>query len=146
MIRLALTAAILTLASPALADPCKAIPDKGPGPAWLKRGTVFTGPVVHVIDADGLCVNVGGNVQNMHIAHGPSWVEVRLADFYGPELNEPGGRQAKAALERIAKGKRVSCVYQSRSYDRADAVCTLDGTSLGDLMRRAGVREGGRGR
>jgi hypothetical protein len=26
------------------------------------------------------------------------------------------------------------------------ARCELDGASLGDLMRRAGVREGGRGR
>lgn len=136
MIRLAL--ALTLLATPALADPCKAIPDKGPAPAWLKRGTVFSGPVSYVGDGDGLCVAVGP---------GPDrWVEVRLADFYAPELHEPGGREAKATLERIVRGKRVSCVYERRSWDRAIAVCTLNGVSVGDLMRRAGVREGGRGR
>jgi hypothetical protein len=24
-----------------------------------------------------------------------TWIEIRLSDFYAPELNEPGGRQAR---------------------------------------------------
>jgi micrococcal nuclease len=119
----------------ALADPCKAIPDKGPMPAFLKPGSTFSGPVTYVGDGDSLCVAVGPSPSD--------WVEVRVSDFYAPELNAPGGQEAKAALERIAKGRRVECRAIRQSYDRVVARCALQGGSLGDLMRSAGVREGG---
>lgn len=38
MIRTAIIIAALALATPAIADPCKAIPDRGPMPSYLKRG------------------------------------------------------------------------------------------------------------
>jgi len=130
--------AALALAPSALADPCKAIPDRGPAPAWLSRGAAFTGPVVYVGDGDSLCVSVG---------HGAAlWVEVRLADFYAPELRAPGGPEAKAALTRITSGRTAHCVADHRTHDRIAAVCHIGGRSLGELMRGAGVVEGGRGR
>jgi micrococcal nuclease len=128
----------LALASPAAADPCKAIPDKGPMPAYLKPGSTFSGPVSYVGDGDSLCVALGPSPTD--------WVEVRIADFYAPELHEPGGKEAKGALERFAKGRRVECVAQHRSYDRVVAVCRLQGVSLGGRMRAAGVIDGGSGR
>lgn len=127
------------IASPALADPCKAVPDKGPAPAWLKRGAEFSGRVVYVGDGDSLCVDARGV--------GPAgWVEVRLADFYAPELHDAGGAEAKRELERIAKGRRVECIAQKQSYDRIVAACLLNGRSLGVMMEGAGIEEGGRGR
>lgn len=129
---------LATLATSAWADPCKAIPDKGPMPAFLKRGAAFAGPVVYVGDGDGLCIAVG---------EGPGdWVEVRLADFYAPELSEPGGPQAKQALEELALGKPAVCIAQKQSYDRVVATCRINGASLGDLMRSRGIQEAGRGR
>jgi endonuclease YncB( thermonuclease family) len=89
-------------------------------------------------DGDSLCVGRSGDPA--------AWIEVRLADFYAPELNSPGGRQAKAALETIALGQLVQCRAGQRSYDRVVAHCTLGGASLGRLMRQSGVAEGGRGR
>lgn len=130
--------ALSVVAFPALADPCHAIPDKGPLPSLLKKRASFSGPVTYVGDGDSLCVALGADPSQ--------WVEVRLADFYAPELHAPGGAQAKAALYRIAYRRRVLCRADHRSYDRMVARCELDGASLGDLMRRAGVREGGRGR
>jgi micrococcal nuclease len=121
--------------SMALADPCKAIPDKGPMPANLKPGSTFSGPVTYVGDGDSLCVAVGPSPAD--------WVEVRIADFYAPELHEPGGQEAKAALERIAKGREVECRAIRQSYDRVVARCALQGASLGDGMRAAGVTESG---
>lgn len=121
-----LAAGLALVASQAQADPCSA-----PLP---KRGQVFSGPVRYVGDGDSLCVS------------GPAGlIEVRVADFYAPELNEHGGRQAKAALTSIAIGRRVVCKAGKRSYDRVVAVCSLGGRSIGDHMRAAGVREGGRG-
>ena len=124
--------------TPAIADPCKAIPDKGPMPAYLSPGSKFSGPVVYVGDGDSLCVSVGGGPEN--------WVEVRGADFYAPELKAPGGEQAQAAMKRIAMNRHVDCVAQKRSYDRVVATCTLAGRSLGEHMRAAGIEEGGNGR
>lgn len=115
----------LAFATAAEADPCEA-----PLP---KRGEVFSGPVAYIGDGDSLCVRTAAGL-----------VEVRVADFYAPELNEPGGREAKAVLSSIAMGQRVTCAAQHRSYDRIVAVCVLSGVSIGDRMRRAGVVEGGR--
>jgi endonuclease YncB( thermonuclease family) len=131
---------LAALATPAvaLADPCKAIPDHGPLPGYLYPGATFSGPVVYVGDGDSLCVAVGPGPQK--------WVEVRVADFYAPELHDPDGPAAKAALERIAKGRQAVCMADHQSYDRVVARCEIGGRSVGDLMRRAGIAEGGRGR
>jgi endonuclease YncB( thermonuclease family) len=124
-------------ASAALADPCKAIPDRGPAPDWLAPGATFSGRVTYVGDGDSLCVAVGS---------GPSqWVEVRLEDFYAPELHAPGGEAAKQALARVAFGRKLICRASHQSYDRIVAACTRDGAPLGELLRGSGVVEGGRG-
>lgn len=141
MIRTAIILAALTLATPALADPCKAIPDRKddwPRPTWIREGVPLRGPVVYVGDGDGLCFSAGSGPR--------SWVEVRIADFYAPELNQQGGREAKAALERITRGKRAVCTAGHRSYDRIVANCRIGGVSIGELMRRQGISEGGNGR
>lgn len=131
---------ILFLLGPktAVADPCKAIPDSGPTPASLAFGAVFSGPVVYVGDGDSFCTAAGPEPA--------TWIEVRIADFYAPELNEPGGYVAKLALARIAMGKRARCIAQHRSHDRIVANCSIDGRSIGDLLRAEGIREGGNGR
>src|SRR5688572_30654099 len=97
----ALWACVIAGPTIARADPCKAIPDHGPMPSYLHVGAQFSGPVVYVGDGDSLCVAVRPEPDN--------WVEVRLADFYAPELHA-AGQQAKAALERIAIGQRATCV------------------------------------
>jgi endonuclease YncB( thermonuclease family) len=136
--------AICLLAPPALAaDPCTAIPDNGALPGYVREHVPFRGSVVHIIDGDGLCVATGQG-QN-------TWVEVRLENFFAPELSE-GGRHAKAVLARIALGQPITCVPRRgmsgklSQYDRVFARCQLGRRDLGDLMRAAGVREGGRGR
>ena len=141
----ALALGLALFASPALAaDPCTAIPDSGrPWPSYLVKNKPFRGAVSHIIDGDGLCVATG-NGSN-------TWVEVRLQNFFAPELNE-GGRHAQEVLRRIAFGKSIICVpHPGRngridSYDRVIARCQIGNRDLGDLMRGAGVREGGKGR
>ena len=117
-------------ASPALADPCEG--------ALPRNGTIFSGVVRYVGDGDGLCVGPAGRPER--------WIEVRLADFYAPELNEPGGTDAKHRLERAVMGKSLVCRAGRRSYDRVVAACALAGRPVGDTLRRAGGVEGGRGR
>lgn len=69
-----------------------------------------------------------------------------MADFYAPELHDPEGARGKAILERIAMGRRLTCVAGHRSYDRVVATCRLEGRLLSDRLRAAGAPEGGRGR
>lgn len=129
---LAVVPTLLTCAwtSPALADPCDG--------ALPRKGATFSGIVRYVGDGDGLCVGPAGRPDR--------WIEVRLADFYAPELHERGGADAKHRLERTAMGKRLTCRAGRRSYDRVVAACTLAGRPLGTVLRQAGGVEGGRGR
>ena len=139
MIRMVLIAlALSAVAGAARADPCTRIPDRGAMPTEVARGLTFDGPVVYVGDGDSLCV------QTIPGIDGAGWVEVRLADFNAPELREPGGRAARAALVRLVLNRRVRCTAAGRTYDRVAAVCTLDHVGLGDQLRAAGVVEGGR--
>lgn len=112
-------------------------------PAWLHKGATFSGPVVYVGDGDSLCIDVGRGLQSFG-RKGMSWVEIRLADFYAPELHDLGGEEAKAVLEHMVMGRRLTCVADHRSYDRIVARCTLAGVSVEDRLRQAGATEGGR--
>ncbi len=129
------------IAFPAAADPCKAIPDKGPAPAWIKPGARFSGVVRYIVDGDGLCVG--------KTADPGTWVEVRLADFDAPEMQTAEGRAAKSALSSLVDGRVINCTVtagrygRSTSYDRIIAVCAYRGVELGDRMRRLGVQPGG---
>ena len=117
---------LLSGASQAMADPCEApLPPKG---------EKFSGEVTYIVDGDGFCVGKdrGG-------------IEVRVADFNACELSEPGGEAAKLNLRKIVFGKVVECVAGKRSYDRTIAVCAVEGQKVGDVLRRAGTCEGGRG-
>jgi micrococcal nuclease len=131
----------LAWAGTAAADPCKAIPDKGRAPSWVKPGAVFSGTVRYIIDGDGFCV--GGSDDHS------TWVEVRLVDFDAPELRDPGGASAKAALKSAIFGRRVSCSVQSGrsckplSIDRVIARCTLEERSIASVLKTLGVVEGG---
>lgn len=135
---LTLTSVVVLAAGAARADPCKAIPDRGRTPPELAPGRVFEGPVAYVGDGDSLCVALGPGSAR--------WAEVRLSDVHAPELAEPGGRAAKAILEALTLGRRLTCVAGRRSYDRVVASCRLGGRSLAALLRAAGAPEGGRGR
>lgn len=119
----------LLWSAPALADPCE-----GRLPA---KGASFTGVVRYVGDGDSLCVGPAGTPGR--------WIEVRIADFYAPELHEPGGEQAKRDLERLVLGKPLVCRAGRRSYDRVVGYCTLNGRPLDRLLRARGAAEGGRG-
>jgi micrococcal nuclease len=115
--------------APALADPCE-----GQLPA---QGASFSGVVRYVGDGDGLCVGPAN--------HPERWIEVRLGDFYAPELHERGGPEAKSRLETLAMGRPLVCRAGRRSYDRVIGYCTLGGRPLGAVLRAAGGAQGGRG-
>lgn len=120
-------ALVLCVGGEALADPCEA--------GLPAKGATFAGEVRYIGDGDSLCVGPGTNPN--------TWIEIRLADFYAPELHADGGREARDQLDRLTRGRRLVCVAQHRSYDRIVAQCSLGGVALGELLRRGGGVEGG---
>lgn len=136
---LALALVSAAVATPALADPCTA------AVTGLRPGAPIVGQVRHVIDGDSLCVGPSADPR--------TWVEIRLANWFAPELHgDQGGREAKAALASIADGRPARCTvargYDGRtySYDRVIATCAVSGHDVAGQLRAMGVREGGRGR
>lgn len=130
-------ASTLLLAVPTIAhaDPCE-------GRLPSRPGETFSGVVRYIGDGDSLCV---GNT-----ADPANWIEVRLSDFNAPELHSPTGRAARDRLSNLVRGRRLACVaVRGRNgrvivYDRVIASCSLNGRGVGDLLRAAGGREGGR--
>jgi micrococcal nuclease len=127
----------LAVATQAHADSCEAPVNH------YRAGEHIIGRVMYVGDGDSICV---GNDRDPN-----HWIEIRLADFYAPELHEAGGLEARRRMVQTAKSKPVVCTVQrgnngrTYSYDRVIAVCRMNGTSLSQLMESEGVREGGRG-
>lgn len=117
------------------ADPCEAALPR-------QAGVVFSGIVRYVGDGDSLCVGPGPDPV--------TWIEVRLADFDAPELHSPTGRADRDRLSRLVLGRRLDCVaVRGRHgrvivYDRVIARCRVAGRPVGELLRAAGGREGGR--
>lgn len=132
----ALAALTACTATAAYADPCKAVPDHGRAPAKLLHQQ-FNGRVTYVGDGDSLCVALGRSPSE--------WVEVRLGDFYAPELHDAGGTEAKANLSRLVMGRSLNCYPTKQSFDRIVATCMLGSRSVGDMLRAIGEAQGGRG-
>lgn len=135
MKRLLIVASFLLAPTAALADPCE-------GRLPSRAGATFSGPVRYIGDGDSLCVGPSRDPS--------TWIEVRLSDFDAPELNQAGGRDARERLSRVVGGRVLDCAaVRGRSgrvivHDRVIAACRLNGRSVGDLLRAAGGREGGR--
>lgn len=115
------TRAIITLlattlaAAPALAEPC-AVPQGGP-----RLAPTLEGPIAAIVDGDTIDIRAGGKVRR-----------VRLYGIDAPEHQNTAGLLARAALERLAEGKRAACAILAEDrYKRSVAVCRVaDGPDL----------------
>lgn len=131
MVPALLAAGMIAAASPGPPPPAQGV--RACNSALPHAGQAFAGSVERVGDGDSLCVRTVDGL-----------VAVRLVDFNAPELGEPAALIARDALRRLALGRRVECRAGHRSWRRTVALCRLDGIPLGDMLRRAGVPEGGR--
>lgn len=105
----------LLAAAPAMGEPC-AVPQGGP-----RLAPTFEGSIAAIVDGDTLDVRAGGKVRR-----------VRLYGIDAPEHENTAGLLARAALERLAEGKRAACAVLGKDrYKRDVAVCRLaDGPDL----------------
>ncbi len=97
----------------------------------LTPGETVTGWIAEVTDGDGLLVNVAGRGR----------FTVRLAYVDAPEFDQPGGREAKDALRKLAlqgrRGVGLRAVRDDR-YGRTVAVVWSAGRTLNEELVRNG--------
>lgn len=128
------TAALLFAPAVAHADPCE-------GRLPSRPGQTFSGMVRYVGDGDSICVGATPDPNE--------WIEVRMADFDAPELNEPNGRRSRQFLIDLTRGRSVTCTAERGrsgrviSHDRVIATCRMSGRRLGDLLRARRAPTGG---
>lgn len=97
----------------------------------ITPGETVTGWVAEVTDGDGLLVNVAGRGR----------FTVRLAYVDAPEFDQPGGKEAKDALRKLAfqgrRGVGLRAVRDDR-YGRTVAVVWSAGRTLNEELVRSG--------
>lgn len=118
-------AAVLSAAAAAEASVCT-------GSAPAKGGEVH-GPVLHVTDARRVCVAAGDNPAD--------WIELRLAD-----LPRRGAwtREGRGALMAAAFSENVTCTVLRRRRGEVQAICRLDGVSIGRRAQQSDIVAAGR--
>jgi endonuclease YncB( thermonuclease family) len=123
LIAVALAALLLTA--------CAGPGEVTPRTTTVSRGAlVLDGPVTRVRDGDTVLVN--------DPAVSPEPVPVRFRGVAAPELSEPGGKEAKAWLERAVLGKRVTCTLTGKpNHDRQVGYCVTY-ADVGDALIAAG--------
>lgn len=96
--------------------------------AWAQQAAVLHGTVMRVIDGDTLVVRLPGDP-----------IRVRLHAVDAPEMNQPGGLEAKRALLDMVHNRTVQLrpVKQDR-YERLVAVVYRDALEINQEMVRQG--------
>ena len=88
------------------------------------RSETVTGPAQRVSDGDTLTVQ---------------GIRIRLNGVDAPEMDEPYGRQSRAAMIDIVDGRTLVCELGGVSYDRRVGVCFIDGQDIGAILIRQGL-------
>jgi len=97
----------------------------------------FTGTVTRVIDGDTVRVKL--ETGNLRLDK-DEVATVRLAEIDAPELKQPFGPEARAALESMVLGKRVVVEYRKKDcYGRIIGTLYRDGVSVNLRLVAAGA-------
>lgn len=94
--------------------------------SWWSSESILSGRVTHVRDGD--TIEIDGRA-------------VRLQGLHAPELSEPFGPLAKAAMEQIVDGQTLHCsLTGQRSYDRDIGICEDEnGTDIARSLIMSGL-------
>jgi endonuclease YncB( thermonuclease family) len=86
----------------------------------------------------GTCLVIDGDT--IHVISGKDTVKVRLHGIAAPEMNQPGGKEATAFLERYAEGKPVRCVLDQRRTSKfVIGTCYVGGQDIAAAVVKAGL-------
>jgi len=87
--------------------------------------------------ATGTCLVIDGDTVN--VINGNNTTKVRLRGIAAPEINQRGGKEASAFLEKFAEGKPIRCVLdESKTRKFEIGTCYVGGQDIAAAVVRAG--------
>lgn len=104
---------------------------------------IYRAALLRIVDADTyvMDIDLGMRVHNE--------VNIRLHAFYAPESNTPAGVDATTAVQKIFEGKEGRIIVETfkdqLSFARWIADVYVDGIHVGELLKAAGIAQGGIG-
>ena len=85
----------------------------------------------------GTCLVIDGDTIN--VINGDDTTKVRLRGIAAPEINQLGGKEAAAFLEKFAEGKPVRCVLdESKTKKFEIGTCYVRGQDIAAAVVKAG--------
>lgn len=89
-------------------------------------------------EVSGTCLVIDGDT--IHVIKGDDTTKVRLYGIAAPEIDQRGGKEATAFLERLAEGKPVRCVLEaSRTSKFEIGTCYVGGKDIAAAVVKAGL-------
>jgi micrococcal nuclease len=85
----------------------------------------------------GACLVIDGDTIN--VINGDNTTKVRLRGIAAPEIDQFGGKEATAFLEKFAEGKPVQCVLDAPKIKQFDiGTCYVRGQDIAAAVVKAG--------
>ena len=95
-------------------------------------------PALAKSEISGTCLVIDGDT--IHVINNASTTKVRLHGIAAPEMDQPGGKQATAFLERFAEGKPVRCVLEESRTEKFEiGTCYVGGQDIAAAVVKAGL-------
>ena len=94
-------------------------------------------PALAKNEVSGTCLVIDGDT--IHVIRNDNTTKVRLHGIAAPEMDQPGGKEATAFLERYAEGKAVRCVLEETRTEKFEmGTCFVGGQDLAAAVVKAG--------
>jgi endonuclease YncB( thermonuclease family) len=94
-------------------------------------------PALAKSEISGTCLVIDGDT--IHVIKNGNATKVRLHGIAAPEMDQPGGREATAFLERYAEGKPVRCVLEGTRTEKFEiGTCYVGGQDIAAAVVKAG--------
>jgi len=94
-------------------------------------------PALAKSEISGNCLVIDGDT--IHVMRNGNTTKVRLHGIAAPEMDQPGGKEATAFLERYAEGKPVRCVLEETRTEKFEiGTCYMGGQDIAAAVVKAG--------
>jgi micrococcal nuclease len=94
-------------------------------------------PALAKTEISGTCLVIDGDT--IHVIKNNNTTKVRLHGIAAPEMDQPGGKEATAFLERYAEGKPVRCVLEATKTEKFEiGTCYVGGQDIAAAVVKAG--------
>jgi len=94
-------------------------------------------PALAKSEISGNCLVIDGDT--IHVMRNGNTTKVRLHGIAAPEMDQPGGKEATAFLERYAEGKPVRCILEETRTEKFEiGTCYMGGQDIAAAVVKSG--------